>query len=359
MAERASQLTVNSSQFTENEVSPRKVHILPPSYDVEFDRRNPNPALIRKNLETDLGERFNVEISQVEYIFEGPFLKSTQTNEFFIETIKRGIQNRRNYAGTHDRIRELAEFENFNKVQNYLWADDNPDTKVITISPRGPKDSCYQHNFFDLYERTEDGKILMTRYASQMTLDQFKNGAKQIDLNFDSELGIDDLYFLQNPIKTKLTKEEILELFHRDQKALKVEEHRALLFACGPLIDDYIKDPSNNHHRALLNFADDYIFNPEARGELLIRTQNPESMPLYLTQLATRPVRYVVTGCGAQGDIVSMTNNLFYSVADFASFTQRESADTNDFPCPQCGHMIIYGSGTKECPSCGLAATCG
>ena len=88
MAERASQLTVNSSQFTENEVSPRKVHILPPSYDVEFDRRNPNPALIRKNLETDLGERFNVEISQVEYIFEGPFLKSTQTNEFFIETIK-------------------------------------------------------------------------------------------------------------------------------------------------------------------------------------------------------------------------------------------------------------------------------
>ena len=65
---------------------------LPPSYDVNFDRQNFNEPLIRRNLETDLGERFNVVISRVNYQFDGQFLISRGDNEPFIESIKKGIE---------------------------------------------------------------------------------------------------------------------------------------------------------------------------------------------------------------------------------------------------------------------------
>ena len=283
--------------------------ILPPSYDVEFDRQNPNPALIRKNLEADLGERFNVEISQVEYIFDGSFLINPQNGEPFIEAIKRGIQNRKKYAGTHDRRRELAEFESFNEVQTYLWENDDPDTKVITISPRGPKGSCYQHNFFDVYERTTNERILMTRYSSQMTIDQFKNAAKQVDFDLDLEPDVDDISFMRNPIKTRLEKYKILDILHPDHDALKVEDHLALIAACQPLIDSYIQYPSERLYRALLNFADDFVLKPQIREELKSKIQSPNILPIFSAQLAARPVRQVITGCGAQGDQFSIVNS--------------------------------------------------
>src|SRR3989344_694070 len=331
--------------------------ILQPSYDVEFDLQNPNPALIRKNLEADLGERFNIEISQVEYIFDGPFLKSTQTDEPFIETIKRGIQNRQNYAGSHDRRRELAEFENFNKVQTYFWEDDNPDTCVITIAARGSKGSCYQHNFFDVYEQTTDGKIPMTRYASQMSIDQFKNAAKQIGPDFDSEPQVDDVYFLRNPIKTKLSKNQLLDIFHPDHDALKVKDNRALVSACQLLIEGYIKDPSERRRRILLNFADDFIFKPQTRKELTLKMQNPDFLPMLSAQLAARPVRYVLTGCGAQGDQISIFNSAPFSVAEFgiANTSLEDQYGTLEIHCEECGVTYLRDRGKleKNCRRCG------
>ena len=337
--------------------------ILPPSYDVEFDLQNPNPALIRKNLEADLGERFNIEISHVEYIFDGPFLKSTQTNEPFIETIKRGIQHRQKYAGSHDRRRELAEFENFNKVQTYFWEDDDPDTRVITIAARGPKGSCYQHNFFDVYERTIEGGILMTRYSSQMSIDQFKNAAKQIGSDFDSEPQVDDVYFLRNPIKTKLGKNEILDIFYPDQDALKVDDLLVLKVACEPLIEGYLKDPSERCRRALLNFADDFIFKPQTRQELTLKMQNPDFLPMLSAQLAARPVRYVLTGCGAQGDLHQVSSFQFpvssfnpFSVSEFANNeTGEDQYGTLEIHCEECGttYMRTPGKLEKNCRRCG------
>lgn len=325
---------------------------LPPSYDVEFDLQNPNPALIRKNLEADLGERFNVQISQVEFIFDGPFLKSTQMAEPFIETIKKGIQHRQKYAGSHDRRRELAEFENFNKVQTYFGQDDDPDTCVITISPRGPRDSCYQHNFFDIYQRDQDGKIIMRRYSSQMTIDQFAEAAKQIDSDFEPEAPVDDVYFLQNPLKTKLSIDQILAILHPDQTALKVEDLQALRTACGPLIDDYIEDRSRRRYRALLNFADDFILKPKERKQLRLKLQNPDLLPMLSAQLAARPVRQVITGCGSQGDQWSTVNGQL-SVVNLMPFSVAEFAD-NYFNCPRCGGQIESGRGITTCPHCGL-----
>ena len=75
-----------------------------------------------------------------------------------------------------------------------------------------------------------------------------------------------------------------------------------------------------------------------------------------LTELQTLPG---CNGGGSTGKISVFGGSFAPRFAVFAPFAQTESKDTSDFPCPRCGHMIIYGSGTKECPSCGLEATCG
>ena len=157
--------------------------------------------------------------------------------EPFVETIKRGIENRKKYAGDHDRRRELAEFENFNKIQTYLLEDN----LVISVSPRGPKDSCYQHNYFDIYEKTSSGEVLMTRFSSLMSIKQFTDAMRQINPNFGLGLEVDDIYLLQNPISTKLSNARILEIFHLNYEALKEEELEKLLFACKPLTNAYIR----------------------------------------------------------------------------------------------------------------------
>ena len=337
---------------------PERSCYLPPSYNVVFDIQNFNEPLIRKNLETDLGERFNAQISRVEYYFEGNLLKNPLHNEPFVQIIKSGIENRKKYEGAHDRKRELAELEGFWKVQTDLL-DENREVKVIAICPRGPEGSCYRRNFFDLYERKNSGEILMTRYSSQITTDQFTETVRKIEPDYGKNSDCDDIYFLQNPIKTTITTDEILQIFQPDREALSPEQLENIVAVCKPLIDAYIGEPSEKIRRALLNFADDIALRPNTQVVLENQVKNKEFLPIVIDSLAARPVRFVVTGCGAQGSFQANASFLPYSVSEFGQPFTAKSEDTSDFPCPRCGHIITYGSGTKKCPGCGLAATCG
>lgn len=328
---------------------------LPPSYDVSFDLQAPSRELVRTNLETDLGERFNVQISQVEYYFDGNLLKSSFYGEPFLAVIRRGIENRQRYSGSHDRQRELAEKEGFEKVQSLFFQNHDPNLNVIVISPRGPKGSCYQHNFFDLYQNRPNGRILMTRYSSQMSIDQFEDAARQIDPNFGLDSNSNDIYCLQNPISTKLESSKILQIFHPDLDALKKQDHQDLIGACKPLIDAYIVQPSEKLYRALLNFADDYIMKPKARNLLKLQLQDVAFIPVYAAQLAAQPLRFVVTGCGAQGGILTTVNFMPFSVAEFAKRSCAQCGGfENHFHCPSCKGQIESGRGITTCPHCGL-----
>jgi len=332
---------------------------LPPSYDINFDRQNFNELRIRRNLETDLGERFNVVISQVQYYLDGNLLKSQDDTEPFVETIKRGIKNRQKYAGFHDRRRELAEFENFNKVQTYLLEDD----LVISVSAKGPKDSCYQRNYFDIYEKTSTGKVQMTRFSSQMSIRELTEAIRQINPDFGLDSEVDDIYLLQNPIKANLSTDQILEIFHPDYEALREEELEKLLVACQPLIFAYINSLIENpndaeiYRRALLNFADDFILKPKTRELLQHQPRDAAFSPVFASQLAARPVRYVVTGCGAQGNML-ISNFSPYSVVEFASSKKTSSEKTLNCRCPFCNRHVEanISSGRITCPECGNSA---
>jgi len=332
---------------------------LPPSYDINFDRQNFSEQLVRRNLETDLGERFNVVISKTKYYFDGHLLKSQGDIEPFVETIKKGIQERQKYAGDHDRKRELAEFENFNKVQTYLLEDN----LVISVSPKGPRDSCYQRNYFDLYEKTSGNEVLMTRFSTQMSIRELTKAMQQINPDFGLGSEVDDIYLLQNPISTNLSTNQILEIFHPDYEALREEELEKLLIACQPLIFAYINSLIENpndveiYRRALLNFADDFILKPKTRGLLQYQLQDAAFMPVFASQLAARPVRYVVAGCGAQGDLL-ISNFSPYSVVEFASGKKTSSEKTLNCRCPFCNRHVEanISSGRITCPECGNSA---
>src|SRR3989344_3637097 len=216
MAERVSQLTVDSSRFTENGVSPH--HNKPIlGYDPRFDQETyqvlsfqkdslaPKEFTRRKkqldtrtehNLETALGERFNLQISQIEYRIEDNRLTSAEHDEPFLDVIKRGQRYRQEH-GSDDVAREIAEVEGFERLQQIIAMPDNTvsseanlnkseadDTvsalKAIIISPRGRPNSIYQHNFLDVYEK-KGNQVIMTRYTTTASYDQSRQAADKID----------------------------------------------------------------------------------------------------------------------------------------------------------------------------------
>ena len=79
----------------------------------EFSRRkNQLDERTRTNLDTMLGERFNVELSRVTYEIENNHLMSSQHDKPFLEIIRHG-QKYRQENGSNDTVRELAEVEGF------------------------------------------------------------------------------------------------------------------------------------------------------------------------------------------------------------------------------------------------------
>lgn len=338
---------------------------------------------IRHNLETTLGERFNAQISEVYYRLDNGQLVSQEHDEPFAEIVKRGVDWRKRFGNPADHERENAELQGFAKIQQILTQPHIiPEFKVINISPRGLQDSDYQLNFFDIYEVVDICQIRMTRYASKMTSEEFLEAAKNINPSFKSPQVLNDSFFLENPVETFRSLEEILEIFHPDINSMaKAQFQNLILKDCDPLITAYIVNPSEKTYNALLNLADRLIgisLSPKVGSDPLIRGLTPISpngVDRLINQFGALPVRPVTTGCGLQhgfsptinGQLLairsfsegwSTTNYYPYSVAEFALFSQSENQDTSDFPCPRCGYTITYGAGIKKCPGCGQEATC-
>lgn len=312
------------------------------------------------NLETALGERFNLQISKVKYYILDDQLISEEHDEPFLEIIARGQKYRQEHGST-DIGREKAEVEGFQKAQNILTDPQYKDAKIIIISPKGKTASMYQHNFFDIYEKQGD-EIIMTRYASKSSYSQFLGSANYLDpFNSIGEKPT-DADFLQNPLITYKSEEEIINNMNLDEKAMDEKTYQHLIETISALKLNYINALANGDLAlaekifiATLNFSDEIVLktnNVESRDQLLNR--QPEAI---IAAYSTFAPRQVMAGCGLQAVFAAANPDRFLSSIFPASVS--EYSDTGDFPCPRCGHMITYGSDTKECPVCRLPATCG
>src|SRR3989338_3268543 len=149
----------------------------------EYERRQVQfEQAIRRNLETALGERFNIEISIVNYQLIDGQLKSDEYDEPFLDRIKRG-QRYRQLLGSLEVKREKAEVLGFARLEQLLpQISDTGSEKIIIISPQGNTDSVYQHNYFDIYQKQESNKVKMARYTSSLSLEEFAHRAESLGL---------------------------------------------------------------------------------------------------------------------------------------------------------------------------------
>lgn len=309
------------------------------------------------NLETNLGERFNVQLSTIEFTIKNGQLKSAEYDEPFIEIVKKGVDFRKINGNPTDHKRERAELKGFTKIQDALTQPHIiPNFKVISVSPRGQDDSDYKLNFFDIYDVVDKNCITMTRYASKMTYIELLQAAQQIDPIFETPTELTDSFFLSSPIETMRSFEDILEVFHPDLQSKSTEELEKLLKACKPLFDLYIKDPSYDNYIAILNFSDEFIFKPNIQHYLYEKTHEVDYLPFFANQLAKQPVRQVATGCGLQGGLISPYTFIF-SVADFALniSTNKDEYGTLEIHCEECGASYNRTPGKLEekCRLCG------
>ncbi|MBI2598719.1 hypothetical protein HYW40_00655 [Candidatus Curtissbacteria bacterium] len=309
---------------------------LPP---YEYERRKNQLYLRTKhNLETEIGERLKVEISQVNYRLLDSKLISEEHDEPFEEIVRRGRNWRLRNGNPIDSNREQAELEGFQKAQKIL-AESTPDTKVVLISPRGSDGSDYKHNFFDIYEKDGAEVITMSRYVSRNTYQDFWEQAQKIDPSLPTPIGLSDAFFLTHPLMTLLPKEKILAMFTRDPKILDFDKYRKIIEGCQAFIKNYLRSPSENTYKAIINLADELA---GYRQRLDLKLANIDSI---IDHYAAQTVRTVATGCGFSGNSKSY-NRSPWSVAEFGQGQEW-------FTCPKCQYKASGPVG-DSCPNCHL-----
>ncbi len=349
----------------------------------------------QRDLEKLLGERFAVKRSQINYFVESGRLMSPDYPEPVIERWQKG-QKYLKEQGSTESEREEAEVAGATKLQEILAKRKlKPGEKVVIISAQGPEGSLYTENFFDVYEQ-KGSQIEMSRYHSTHSYQGFLDAAATADPQFETPKSqqLDAAIFLEQPIITTLTIDQILETFKIDVNTQSEKLNEEIVKACMPYILYYIKqlidnplalDEIKKRFNTILNIADETEKALKIRSQAEILSKNTENyyrtkpqptpyinLQQNVERLGTQPVKIVNRGCpGSQkGFSVSQPASLLRtasaisaeSVLDFGQLKDVkddvEDEDTSDFPCPRCGHIITYGAGIKECPGCGLEATC-
>ncbi len=339
----------------------------------EFVRRKAQINLrTRHNLETALGERFKVEISQVNYQVIDGHLQSPEHDGPFVEIVKHG-QKYRQKNDSKETARELAEVEGFTRAEKILTDPQFDGVKIIIISPRGQNGSIYQHNFFDIWEKRGDC-VTMSRYTTSATYEQLREAAAAVDQFNNLPQNPADADFLKTPLLAYKSLEQILSLFPPDEGIITRQELEEITAICSQLIINYVNNPLLKTYIALLNFADALVKKAPSLETLIretahFQTYSTPDVGSRINQLINYfgnfPVRQVAAGCGLQGDPSPIFNFQFsifnfnpYSVAEFGKNCPECHASADHFHCPRdkggCGGKIPSGAGITKCPYCSL-----
>ena len=352
---------------------------------VEFTQRQIQTVnRTKRQLAKNLGERFKVRSSQVEYSIENGLLKSPDYPEPVIQRYEKGREFLAE-NGSSETQRETAEVAGMRQIER-IFSEGKLQVgdKVIIVSPRGPQGSLYNDNYFDVYERL-DGQIKMTRYHSTHDYQEFLKAAREVNPNPDWKHTeeIDAAYFLERPIITSLSTDDILETFALDLRTQSEKINQEIVEACTPYINHWIRilieDPLNIDEikktiNTIYNVADEAEKARKNNLQTKVRQAAFGSVKQAVNFYGGQPVRTVSFGCpgGQKGFSVVQPSFLkefamgigAKSVIDFSPFAENE--DTSDFQCPgykkdgtKCTYIVRYGSGIRKCPQCGMEATCG
>lgn len=350
------------------------------------DEREQFASYLETQMETHLGERYNVELSSFSYDIKDGFLWGKDMEEPFIKSLMRGRDFRRVNGKEVDFAREEAEVIGFEKIQSELL---DPDTKtgtvMLSLSPRGGKGSTYQHNFYDIFTLRMDENdrryVEVRRYASALGINDYK---EKLGVFIPENIDDHAAYLLENPLRIPfgLTPDDIHKHLHRDYEFLDEHSFNLIKKHCKSLISAYaeaiIEQPDNDVlHKTLfntvLNKADEIEAKLKAKGEVEIEKEygDRRSIRADVENYAFREVKKINTGCGSsEGYALPSVPASPFSLAEFGKRAEddpnlcRCGGDKAHFHCPgkkegkDCRHKIIVGKGIISCPSCGEGKKC-
>lgn len=322
----------------------------------------------KMQLETHIGERLNVCISKFKYrLKEDGQLLPEMTDEPMLNMIKRGRDHRRNHGKQIDWQREDAEVTGFENIQKVMADRNTPDgTMMLSISPQGDvkNGSIYGQNFYDVYKKTKKG-IEAYRFTSGLTTTESQVKVRRLDKRFDTNLRLSDYEFLSQPIRINpknsnlKNPQAVHDYMHKEHAHMSKQEFDRVIGLCAPLITAYISTLCDNPYdlirqektfNALLNFADimagkanehdifkDKQIINRVNSEEYVRQWIPSMTDI--NSLSGRPVRSVITGCGAShGSNISSLSSP-YSVVEFSANINLHGSDkygSRSFKCPNC-----------------------
>ena len=341
------------------------------------------------NLDTLLGERFNVALSEFTYDIKYGKIYGKDTNEPALDIFKRGRDYRLENGNPVDWAREEAEVVGFAKIEKVL-AD--PNTKVgtmmLSISPPGLEGSTYGNNFYDVHtlKQTKNGThyIESRRYASGLYVEEY---APILRPFFNVEVDQDDpaASLLANPIKVEgiFDADALHEYLHKDIPHLDQDIFRAVVKQCEPLKQKYLQSvidrpwDRNLHawnYNAYLNMADDLVSRAEEEGVEAIESDRFIPTDKMVDELIAfygqKEVRKVMTPCGESGgyDVNGKPSKSIFSVAEFADpgvrllLSDEDERGSLTFKCPneKCGKINRRPRGEllEVCKYCEKSVRC-
>lgn len=371
-------------------MSPKVVYF-PRTYEIDYDindakdrkakivsledyRREKNDFLeyTGKQMETLLGERFNVTLSKFEYEIKDGQMWGKNMKEPFIKSIKRGRDIRKNEGNSVDFAREDAEVTGFEKIQAVLTNPTTPiGTIMLSVSPPGKEGSAYKHNFVDGHtlkiDKNSKRYIESRRWSSPLSIQEYKD-----KLSVFTNIKIDDndpaASFLANPIKISkaLMPEDIHKYLLNEYQTLDEEIFGIIVDNCKGLIGKYgesvFSDPNNlaSHKEifnSIVNKADEIEERIKSEGKEKWKNIRPLINPFAIEQdiakYSRQPVREVATGCGFSGgyEAGQRVSESPFSVVDF----MRDKYGERTFKCPSCKKENVrpFGKLLPVCSHCG------
>lgn len=351
------------------------------AYEPQFDRnayesiklqdRERLDAYTRKQLETHLGERFNVLLSETRYEIKEGRIHGENTTEPFMQMLQRGVEYRKEHGNPVDFEREEAEVVGFGKIEKTLALEDAKiGTMMLSISPPGEEESIYKHNFYDVFTLKKDNKgkfVEAIRYSSSLTIEEYQEKLKPFKTYEKAPADVD---FLKDPILIDTDRfkssDDLHSYLHKEHDFITKEEFDQVLIIVTPLITSYVNTMSEKPfdqnlqlltYNAILNKADVALeiiksrYNDELLAQYIYQSKLASKMDIFI--YGKQPVRVAATGCGSSGGF-AVANNLNitaapFSVSEFGSKSKQEEW----FSCPKCEYKASGPIG-NTCPGCRL-----
>lgn len=358
-------------------------------------------GFIRMQLLTALGERYNRGISEFSYRVKDGKLVGEHSDESFEDVLERGRAYRIEHGDPQDHPREAAEVVGFRRMQSVMTDEKTPvGTIVLTVSPPGGEGSIYKHNFYDGYQKQEDGSIRAIRFSSALAPEETLERLHEVDSEAMLPTEATDTSLLSQPIvlHQRMLLEDLHRKLHKDHEYMSQEDFEKVWEVYQVLATSYmaqlLKDPDDTKRlqeifNAGLNAADDMAdalkSGQSSMQETLLRKKTYRGSDFYA--LAYRPVRAVDTGCGFSGGAGLGSGSMVGALGAFgvAAFSRPED-DPNlcrcggsrpHFHCPgtktventkkdgtkkkektDCSFKIEVGKGITMCPECGERKRC-